>query len=91
MCHIQEGIFVGVKVSHKEANYEKFIAALEITSEVQDSANLKKAKERGELVQRYAQKGAEVISTAGMICKCTDCWIQIMPRERPVVEMRLLI
>jgi hypothetical protein len=60
-----KGVFVGVKVSRKAADYDKFLAALEISSGIQDSESLKKAQARASKVHQVADAGAGAIMFTG--------------------------
>lgn len=59
------GVFVGIKISKRADDYEKFVAALEVSSGVEDSESLQKARERASKVQQVAQTGAQAIRFTG--------------------------
>ena len=58
-------MFVGVKISKRAKDYDKFIATLEISSGIEDSESLKKAKSRADTVHRVADKGVAAIVYTG--------------------------
>lgn len=60
-----DGIFVGLKLDDKNEAFVTFLAALELSANVVDSANLQKAKERGEKIKLYAEKGSILVKKAG--------------------------
>ena len=60
-----QGVFVGLKIAKKSADYEKFIAALEISSGLEDSESLKDAKKRASQVHHAVEKTAAGVKYAG--------------------------